>query len=94
MPGGGYFYTRHPWLGLGDAFWEVIILFILVASLIGVLSGEKESIGVLVLALGLLAVEKIVSIYHANRFIDEYIPRESRIKLIEPTGVPEPVSPA
>jgi hypothetical protein len=44
-PGGGYFYTGHPLLGLGDMVTEGILLILFLGALIDVLTGEKGSEG-------------------------------------------------
>jgi hypothetical protein len=81
-PGGGYFYTRHPLLGVGDAITETILAILVIASFIGVIRGiEKSVIGFFVFGL-VLAMEKAISVYHSNHFVDEYIPKEKEIKAI------------
>lgn len=75
-PGGGYFYTGHPILGLGDALAEGLLLILFVGALIDALAGEKGSEAwVLVAILGAaLFVEKAQTIYHAKHYVNEYIP--------------------
>ena len=75
-PGGGYFYTGHPVLGLGDAVTEGLLLILFVGGLIDVLTGEKGSEGwTLVAILGAaLFIEKAQTIYHAKHYVNEYIP--------------------
>lgn len=75
-PGGGYFYTNHPILGIGDALTEAALLLVVVASLIAVLFGEGDAEDwVSVILFGaLLAVEKFETIYHAKHYVNEYIP--------------------
>jgi hypothetical protein len=79
-PGGGYFYTRHWWLGIGDAITEAILLVLVVVALVHALQGGKDSAGPLVFYTVLLAYEKSVSVYDSNHFIKEYIPVEKEIK--------------
>ncbi|MBN1473391.1 MAG: hypothetical protein JW914_02135 [Syntrophaceae bacterium] len=81
-PGGGYFYTRHWWLGIGDAIAEIILLVLAITALVATLQGSKDSFIIFVLLLVLLVIEKLTSIYHANNFIKEYIPTEKEIKPI------------
>lgn len=79
-PGGGYFYTRHPFLGLGDAITETILIILVIASLFNVIKGvEGSGVELLIFALA-LAIEKAVTVYHSNHFIEEYIPKEKEIK--------------
>jgi hypothetical protein len=78
-PGGGYFYTRHPWLGVSDAVVETIFLVSLIVSIIYYFMGVQNSgFNVIFFAI-LLLIEKLVSVYHSNHFIKEYIPKEKEI---------------
>jgi hypothetical protein len=78
-PGGGYFYTRHPFLGISDAIVETILLVLVIVSFIDVIKGVKGS-GVELFIFGiLLVIEKAISLYHSNHFIKEYIPKEKDI---------------
>ena len=75
-PGGGYFYTGHPVLGLGDAVTEGLLLILFVGGFIDALTGEKGSEAwILVAILGAtLFIEKVQTIYHAKHYVNEYIP--------------------
>ncbi len=70
LPGGGYFYTGHPFLGLMDAMIELLFLVIVAGSLI---DGEWSVAGIFGV---LLALEKSITVYHANHFVKEYLPVE------------------
>ena len=76
FPGGGYFYTRHPILGIGDAISEVILLVIVIIAIFSTLAGEEEGLFLLIFFGILLGIEKAVTIYHSNHFIAEFIPKE------------------
>jgi hypothetical protein len=79
-PGGGYFFTRHPFLGIGDAIVETIFLVLVIMSLIDVTHGVQEG-GVNFLSLAVfLGIEKAISVYHSDHFIKEYIPKERDIQ--------------
>ena len=81
-PGGGYFYTRHPFLGVGDAIVETILLVLVIVSLIDAIKGVEGS-GVELFAFAIvLVIEKAISVYHSNHFIKEYIPKEKDIQPI------------
>ena len=85
LPGGGYFYTRHPFLGLGDAIGEVLLLVIFVFSLAGLLFGTADPVGsiMLVVVFGiLLFIEKVITVYHTKHFIKEYIPVDEHFQPI------------
>lgn len=75
-PGGGYFYTNHPLLGIGDAIAEGVLLVALIAALVAVLTGEPDSGGWLfvIFPAALLTIEKAETIYHAKHYVNEYIP--------------------
>jgi hypothetical protein len=79
-PGGGYFYTDHPLLGIGDAITELGLMILIVGSAIGVARGFEGGIFLLVISGILLVLEKAISVFHSNLFIQEYIPREKEIR--------------
>ena len=84
IPGGGYFYTGHWFLGVGDFVAEAILLFLVVISVLlafGFLAepGEPQvTAGVALFEVaffgGILGVEKLFTIYHCRRFIRDFIP--------------------
>lgn len=80
-PGGGYFYTGHPFLGFGDAVTELFLMIFVVVSLFNVLRGNENGISLLIFYGFLLFIEKVITVYHSNHFINEYIPKEKEIKL-------------
>jgi hypothetical protein len=83
-PGGGYFYTRHPVLGLGDAFVELILMTMIITSLIDAMRGTGDAdFSVLFFWAIVLAIEKAVTVHDSNKFINEYIPLEKEIKPLE-----------
>jgi len=67
LPGGGYFYTGHPFLGVMDAMIELLLLIIVAVSLI---NGEWAVAGIFGV---LLAIEKAITVHHANHFVKEYL---------------------
>lgn len=80
FPGGGYFYTGHPFLGLGDALAETALIVLLVAAIADALNQSVYE-GVIFIAV-LLMIEKAVSIYDSNKFVDEYIPLDTEVRTI------------
>jgi hypothetical protein len=72
--------TRHPWLGIGDAITEGILLLFVIASLISALSTEDnaEHWFSVVLFMAVLVVEKAQTIYHAKHYVNEYIPEDEK----------------
>jgi hypothetical protein len=85
FPGGGYFYTGHPLMGVLDALVESLLLVSLAVSLAGALKGGRDGLEGLVVFGVALAIEKAVSVYHANHFIKEFIPAEKDVKPYGPT---------
>jgi len=85
-PGGGYFYTRHPVLGVGDAITELVLLVLVVVSLIDALQGNGNGFVPLAIWGTALIIEKSISVYHSNHFINEYIPEE---KVVQTLGGPK-----
>lgn len=88
-PGGGYFYTRHPFLGIADAMTEAMLIALVVSCALDGLGGEAGSeqawavAGIMAFA---LAFEKLLTIYHTDHFIKEYLPKDTKI---EPGSAPE-----
>lgn len=80
FPGGGYFYTGHPFLGLGDAITETVLIILLVTAIADALKQSAYEGGFFIGIL--LIIEKIITVYDSNKFIDEYIPLEKEIKAI------------
>jgi hypothetical protein len=73
FPGGGYFYTGHPVLGIGDALTETILFIALIIGLVDVSRGIGQWFGIIPVAI-VLSLEKLITIYHARNYVNEYIP--------------------
>ena len=80
LPGGGYFYTRHPWLGIGDAAVESALIILVVLSIGDVINHTAGGVIILILFSIILILEKAVSVFHSNHFIKEFIPKEKNIR--------------
>jgi hypothetical protein len=78
FPGGGYFYTGHPFMGAGDALGETFLLVIFIVFLVDALTGKAQpaDIGLLIFFGILLILEKTISCYHATHHVKEYLPIE------------------
>jgi len=83
-PGGGYFYTGHPFLGFADASAEIYLSIFWLVALHGVKNGEPSSIFILLAFSLMLILEKALTVFHSNRFVDEYLPAEKIIKTSPP----------
>ena len=84
-PGGGYFYTRHPWLGAADAVTETYLSVLVIVTLVDVIRGVEESMFAFWLFAVILGFEKVVTVYHSNHFIEEYIPKDRHIRFGDET---------
>jgi hypothetical protein len=91
LPGGGYFYTGQRLLGILDALVEGFLLFGLVFALPTVGDGEPGSVALVLGLFALLALEKAITVYHANHAIKEFLPAEPKQLATAPAaggGVP------
>jgi hypothetical protein len=86
-PGGGYFYTGHPFLGIGDAITEVYLTLLFIIVLLSTISNVAAGLPPLIFVGAILAFEKILTVYHSNHFIKEYIPKDRNVEVI--TTIPE-----
>ena len=76
-PGGGYFYTGHPWLGLADACAEIFLLVLVVVGLLATALREDDALPLVAIAgLGLL-LEKVISVYHVRHYLAEALPADA-----------------
>jgi hypothetical protein len=80
-PGGGYFYTGHPIMGIGDAITEGFLLVAVILSGAAALS-RRAGLGDFVVFGVVLAVEKATTVYHSNHFVEEFIPKEKDIRRV------------
>ena len=82
-PGGGYFYTSHPFLGAGDAFVEAVLtVYVLIGVYNMVLGNRDNTVGLFQLFFFgfLLVLEKLYSLLHAKHYVKEYIPVEKDVR--------------
>ena len=83
LPGGGYFYTGHALLGMGDAIAEVILLYWAFVSLMNVLFGTADPVHNLFIVTGFGAIlffKKLITIHHARHYVKEYIPVDTHFQ--------------
>ena len=78
-PGGGYFYTRHYFLGALDALTEFLLMIGLSGSIMDVLDGTERGLEDTILFAIVLFIEKITTIYHSNHFVKEFIPEDKHV---------------
>lgn len=76
FPGGGYFYTGHPVLGILDAVVEALLLVAVVAMIVAALGGDAESWLPAAIFAVFLLIEKLITIYHSSHYVKELLPAE------------------
>jgi hypothetical protein len=86
FPGGGYFYTRHPIIGILEAVMETIVFLLLVAAttayFISAPSAPRSIIQAIVLCAIILGYEKTVTALFSNRCVEEFIPTRRHIEVL------------
>lgn len=95
-PGGGYFYTNHYVMGVLDALVETYLLIFALIAGVASLLGDPEALSTFILFALVLAVEKLITVYHSNNFLAEFVPKDLKRLLSEQTvptelpPIPEP----
>ncbi len=100
LPGGGYFYTGHPFIGAGDALGEAYLVILTLVVLCAGLVGDAEAMSTFPIVLVILVLEKLLTIYHSNGFLDEFIPENVKalrsgrpVQRVQPEPPPRPPAP-
>lgn len=90
LPGGGYFYTKHPLIAILPAIVEA---FLVLETLLILSSGLRSPKGIpdlfgVLLVLGVFwGLETAVTILHCRRYIREFIPeKRDPARMPDPTG--------
>ena len=98
FPGGGYFYTRHPVLGILEATMEIAFFFLLAVALDAlsisypkVPDGLYQAVAVCII---ILVFEKLTTALFSGKCISEFIPKKRRValhldKILTEHGVPK-----
>jgi len=95
FPGGGYFYAKRWLLGVLDAVGETYLLVIALVALLGMVLGNPEAVVIFGVFGFFLALEKLLTIYHAKKFVAEFIPKASTRVPVQHEAPPEqPPAPA
>jgi hypothetical protein len=76
IPGGGYFYSRYPALGVMVALLELSLMVFVGHTAMALYQGSPLRLSVLAVAAGVLIVEKLVAILHAQELTKEYVPED------------------
>ena len=91
FPGGGYFYVKRPLLGVLDAIGESYLGIMTLLGFVATVLGNVEAIGIVVMFSVILGLEKLMTIYHAKKFVAEFIPKaasQPRARRQEPPEEP------
>ena len=84
IPGGAYFYARQTGMGVLHAFVDTIIMFELLVAVFAPLepgdTRENFVVGAGIVAFVLL-LERSIALWHARRFVREFIPIEGTTKV-------------
>lgn len=75
-PGGGYFYTNHPFLGIQCFLVEIFLLMLLLPALYlgGSLAGRAAGPWPAVVFSAVFLFQKTLTVLHAKQFVREFIP--------------------
>ena len=80
FPGGGYFYTRHYFIGLLNAIIEIFLLGYFYLILQDVIPKTKDRMIYLAGLAAIFVAVKIISVIHSTHFVEEFIPRKKKIQ--------------
>lgn len=94
IPGGGYFYTNHVFMGIADALAETYLTLITLAAFGATLLGDAEALVPAILFAAILALEKLITVHHSNSFLAEFIPKDLKSVLSGQISTAKPVEPA
>ena len=87
LPGGGYFYTRHPFLGLLDAFMEILFasLLTLLSTAFFLLTSPDDQwrLGhAIIVCSTILVLEKLSTIMFSCKSVEEFIPKQRYVDVM------------
>ncbi len=85
FPGGGYFYARHPFLGVFDAVMETIFTFLLIVVLAAFLMSSPQAPQSLSQAIAVcvivLVFEKLTTALFSSKCVEEFIPKQRHVEV-------------
>ncbi|MGD9055732.1 MAG: hypothetical protein PVJ41_01420 [Desulfobacterales bacterium] len=80
FPGGGYFYTRHYFIGLLTAIVEISLMGYFYLLWQDVIHKPENRVLYLVGLVTIFVIIKIISVIHSSHFIEEFIPTKKQIQ--------------
>jgi hypothetical protein len=86
IPGGGYFYVRHPVIGYLEAVMETLVVLLLAASTttyyISTPSAPRSITQAVILCAIILGFEKAVTALFSNKCIEDFIPKQRHVEVL------------
>ena len=86
IPGGGYFYARHPIMGLIEAIIETIVFLLLIASTAAYFasapSAPRSITQAIMLCAIILGYEKTVTALFSNKCVEDFIPKQRQVEVL------------
>jgi hypothetical protein len=86
FPGGGYFYTRHPIIGLLEAIMEIIVFSLLAASTAAYFmispSAPRSITQAIMLCAIVLGYEKMVTAMFSSKCVEYFIPKKRHVDVM------------
>ncbi|MGD9175007.1 MAG: hypothetical protein PVF29_12650 [Desulfobacterales bacterium] len=79
-PGGGYFYTRHYFIGLLNVIVEIMLMGYFYLIWQDVINKPENRILYLVGLAAIYVIIKIIAVIHSSHFIEEFIPTQKQIQ--------------
>lgn len=92
LPGGGYFYTGHPFIAILPAIVEGLLLLEILFIMFGRLASPKPVPNLLpeLIGLGIFwALETGVTILHCRRYVRDFIPEKRDIARVPQNAIPK-----
>jgi len=85
IPGGGYFYTGHPVMGIVDALVEGLFLLVILGGIVLMIDGDASAVATIFTFGVLLGLEKLLTIYHSRHYVTEFLPAKPKTALASTT---------
>lgn len=76
IPGGGYFYSRHPILGALVGLMEIVLLSKIIYDWIAIKQGTAVHLGLMAGLLCAFIGEKLIAAFHSQQLIQGFIPKQ------------------
>lgn len=81
IPGGGYFYSRHPLLGALVGCMEIVLLGKIIYDGLAIKQGMAVNLGLTAVLTGAFIGEKLISAFHSRQLIQGFIPKQKNFAM-------------